>query len=174
MIGAFGTRISRYPDNANPSGPTNVFRDAGLDAQYQYLDPADRHRVSAQVSYVREKQSWNATAQSNASDTLRMLRAKATYYYATRYGLSLGIFDTRGSADDAIYNNGEQVTGSASGRPDTRGYIAELNYLPLRELRLALQYTAYARFNGARSDYDGFGRNARDNNSLFVLAWWMF
>jgi hypothetical protein len=30
---------------------------------------------------------------------------------------------------------------------------------------------AYDRFNGAGHNYDGFGRNASDNNTLFLLAW---
>jgi hypothetical protein len=38
-------------------------------------------------------------------------------------------------------------------------------------LRIGLQYTAYTKYNGARDNYDGFGRNARDNNSLFLYAW---
>ena len=82
MVGAFGMRIDRFPDNTNPSGPSNRLNDAGIDAQYQHLDPGDRHRLSAQVSYVREKQAWNATIQSNPSDVLRSLRAKATCYYS--------------------------------------------------------------------------------------------
>jgi hypothetical protein len=36
---------------------------------------------------------------------------------------------------------------------------------------VGLQYTAYTRYNGAHDNYDGFGRNARDNNSLFLYAW---
>jgi hypothetical protein len=38
-------------------------------------------------------------------------------------------------------------------------------------MRVGLQYTTYSRFNGASDNYDGFGRNARDNNSLFLYVW---
>jgi hypothetical protein len=38
-------------------------------------------------------------------------------------------------------------------------------------VRVGAQYTAYSRFNGASQNYDGFGRNARDNNSLFLYLW---
>jgi len=34
-----------------------------------------------------------------------------------------------------------------------------------------VQYTAYGRFNGASKNYDGFGRNASDNNTLFIYTW---
>ena len=37
--------------------------------------------------------------------------------------------------------------------------------------QLALQYAFYFKFNGAQSNYDGFGRNAWDNNTLYLLAW---
>jgi hypothetical protein len=47
----------------------------------------------------------------------------------------------------------------------------EAFWMPLQYLRVGAQYTGYARFNGAASNYDGFGRNARDNNSLFLYVW---
>ena len=43
--------------------------------------------------------------------------------------------------------------------------------MPMQYLRIGAQYTGYLRFNGASSNYDGFGRNASDNNSLFLYAW---
>jgi hypothetical protein len=172
MLGAYGLLVERYPDPAMASGPTDRYNDVGLDAQYQYI--TDRHRASAQLNYVRERQHWNATATSNPADTLRSFRAKATYYYQRQYGATLGYFSLRGDADRALYDSGEPVTGSASGSPNGAGWIWELNYLPKRDIRLMLQYTAYRRFNGARSNYDGFGRNARDNNTLFLMGWFMF
>ena len=38
-------------------------------------------------------------------------------------------------------------------------------------VRFGLQYTMYDTFDGASSNYDGTGRNASDNNTLFVYAW---
>ena len=29
-------------------------------------------------------------------------------------------------------------------------------------------------FNGASQNYNGFGRNASDNNSLFIYAWFAY
>ncbi|HEY5896269.1 MAG TPA: cytochrome C [Burkholderiales bacterium] len=173
MVGAYGLTIDRFPDTMDPSGPTDRFKDLALDAQYQYIGFSD-HRVSLQMNYIREKQYWNATAQTNAIDRLASLRAKATYYYRNKYGINLGYFSSRGDADEILYNNGEPIAGSANGSPDSSGYIVELNYLPLRDIRLVAQYTAYTKFNGARTNYDGFGRNASDNNTLFLLAWLMF
>jgi len=33
------------------------------------------------------------------------------------------------------------------------------------------QYTMYSTFNGASSNYDGYGRSASDNNTLYLLVW---
>jgi hypothetical protein len=44
-------------------------------------------------------------------------------------------------------------------------------WLPLQYVRVGLQYTAYNTYSGASSNYDGFGRNASDNNSLFLYVW---
>jgi hypothetical protein len=66
------------------------------------------------------------------------------------------------------------VTTSANGAPDTKGWIAELNYLPWLNTKLSLQYTRYTEFNGGTANYDGFGRNASDNNAVYALAWLSF
>ena len=46
-----------------------------------------------------------------------------------------------------------------------------LKWPALPMTQLALQYAFYFKFNGAQSNYDGFGRNAWDNNTLYLLAW---
>lgn len=60
--------------------------------------------------------------------------------------------------------------GSSTGRLDSRGYIVEIDYLPWEKLKLTLQYTVYNKFNGSNSGYDGFGRSASDNNTLYLAA----
>jgi hypothetical protein len=37
-----------------------------------------------------------------------------------------------------------------------------------------MQYTGYHKFNGTGTDYDGTGRNAKDNNTLYLLGWFAF
>jgi hypothetical protein len=41
-------------------------------------------------------------------------------------------------------------------------------------VRLGLQYTGYLKFNGGSSNYDGSGRSASQNNSLFLYYWFLF
>ena len=98
--------------------------------------------------------------------------------------MSLGWFSTTGSTDTGLYpaqvslsdgtvcNCG--VVTSANGSPDTRGLIGELNYLPWLNVKLSLQYTHYTKFNGGSTNYDGFGRNASDNDTLYALLWFAY
>ena len=51
---------------------------------------------------------------------------------------------------------------------------AEVDYLPWLNVKLGLQYTAYMKFNGATSNYDGMGRNASDNNMIYGYVWIAF
>ena len=175
MLGTYGLVARKFPDPVDPTGPSDRFRDVGVDAQYQFV--TDRHRFTAQLDWIDERQQLDATFAtgdaSNSTNTLRTFKAKATYYLDLKYGVTLQYFRTQGSADNALYDSGDPVTGSAAGSPDTSGVIAELDWLPRRDLRLMLQYTAYREFNGARHNYDGFGRNAGDNDALYFVAWWM-
>ena len=40
--------------------------------------------------------------------------------------------------------------------------------------KFVVQYTIYNEFNGASHNYDGSGRNASHNNTLYVAAWFAF
>ena len=182
MVGTYGMITRVYPDNTEPSGPTNRYTDIALDTQYQYI--TDPHTFTAQLNFVREKTNWNASfdptgvasAVDNASSTLKTFKAKAMYFYQRKYGATLAYFSTTGDTDNLRFGGGTvvPVTGSFSGSPNTNGYIMELNYLPRDDIKLALQYTAYRKFNGASTNYDGNGRNANDNNTLYLLGWFMF
>ncbi|RFP09068.1 cytochrome C [Duganella sp. BJB488] len=173
MVGTYGLVADVFPDNKVLTGPTDHFRDIGVDAQYQYI--TDRHRLTGQVNFVRESATWNAGAQtSNSRDKLYEFRAKATYYFEKKYGINLSRFDIHGSVDSGLYNTGDSITGSASGSPDSSGCIVEFNYLPRRDIRLMLQFTHYDKFNGAKRNYDGFGRAATANDTIYLLGWFMF
>jgi hypothetical protein len=85
----------------------------------------------------------------------------------------VGLFDIYGSKDAILYAPGT-VSGSSNGSPSSTGYIVELNYLPVQNIRLMLQYTGYTKFNGGNTNYDGFGRTAKDNNTIFLNLWAAF
>jgi hypothetical protein len=205
MIGVAGMTARVYDDPLDTSDPstTHHFNDRLVDAQYQYL--LDPHAVTAQLVYEHSRHRWpdflanqpvpfvdaagNALANTNSSDTTRLLRAKLTYVYRARYGGSAGFFNLSGSTNTALQSSGfdpgtltittdpaaqapsERVGGNLSGNPGTRGWTLESFWTPTQNLRVGAQYTGYSRFNGASQNYDGFGRNARDNNSLFLYVW---
>jgi hypothetical protein len=174
-VGTYGLQARLFPGNGTLlAGPSNRFTDTALDAQYQYL--GDDHLFSVQTTYIHEKQNLDASfaagAASNPSDTLNTFRVGGSYYFRRKYGAALGYFTTTGSTDAGLYNtSGGPVTGSANNNPDSRGWVMELDYLPWQNVKFALQYTIYNKFNGGSTNYDGFGRNASDNNTIYFLAW---
>jgi hypothetical protein len=180
MLGTYGLVVQRYPNIDNPTGPTDRFRDVALDLQYQYL--TDEHRISSGLTWIHEKQRWDAgfdpagmaSTRDAAENTLKTAKAHVTYFYRKTYGASLGLVDIRGGTDRMQYDTMMPVTGSATGSPDTRALQYELSYFPVQNIRLGLQYTAYQKFDGAKSNYDGFGRNAKDNNMLYLWAWLLY
>jgi hypothetical protein len=46
--------------------------------------------------------------------------------------------------------------------------------LPQLNARIGLQYVINDKFDGGRTNFDGRGRNASDNNTLFLYAWIAF
>jgi hypothetical protein len=175
MVGMFGWRLNVYPDDLIHNGPTDRYTDLAVDSQYQYI--TNEHTFTMQGSIIHESQQLNATfpagGSENPSNTLWSDKIKATYYYEHKYGATLALFDVHGSADALLYAPGT-VGGSSNGSPSSTGYIVELNYLPLQNVRLMLQYTGYTKFNGGQANYDGFGRSASANNTLFVNVWAAF
>jgi len=181
MLGTFGLIADRLPDNTIPGTPTDRFSDYALDAQYQYITLP--HAFTAQAAWIYEKQNWRASfptggigagpTPANPTDHLTTFKAKASYMYERKYGATVAYFSTTGNADAGLYAPAP-VTGSANGYPDSRGMIFELDYLPHPQVKLALQYTWFMKFNGAHTNYDGNGRNAMDNNTVYLLAWFAF
>lgn len=185
MLGTFGTQLRIYPDPGMRDTPTDQYRDIALDGQYQYI--THPHVFTAQATWIHEHQDYRASYPAtlagspigagptpvNPVDRLSTLKLKGTYYYQRKYGATLFYFQTTGDADPGLFTAGS-VSGSNNSSPNSRGFTAELNYVPIQYLRIMLQYTAYTEFNGGRTNYDGAGRNAGDNNTLFLNFWGAF
>lgn len=175
-FGTYGLEAKVYAEHDDFALGTNRFRDVAFDGQYQYI--SDPHIVTADATWIRERQRWNASVDaglaSTVDATLTTFRLSAHYFYQRKWGGGVQYFATSGTSDPLRYDTGAPVTGSVAGSPNNKGWMAELNYLPWPSVKLALRYTWYREFNGSRENYDGFGRNAADNNSLFVLAWVLF
>lgn len=174
-VGAYGMTGKLFQDANDTSLGSNRFRDVAFDINYQYIK--GDHSASLRTNWIDEKQQWDsAFAQgvaSNSSGTLKTFRTDLHYYFKRQWGGGLQFFKTTGSSDDLRYNTGDALMGSANGSPNTKGWVAELNYLPLQNVKLALRYTRFQEFNGASSDYTP-GRNASNNNNLFLMGWVLF
>ncbi|HYM44239.1 MAG TPA: hypothetical protein VET46_15885 [Steroidobacteraceae bacterium] len=154
-------------------GLDDRYRDVSVDAQYEH--PVGDNLLTLHATYIHEQQSLDASAAaglSNSSDSLNTLRADGTFLLRPFMAFSLAYFSTTGSADPLLYT-AAPVSGAA-GKPDSDGWILQADYLPWQNVQLIVQYTLYDRFNGTRTNYDGAGRSASDNNTIFLLAMFDF
>ncbi len=179
-VGTFGLVADTAPGRDTSAGRDRIV-DLGFDTQYQFS--AGKSDVSAVLSWITERQDWSASTElggaSNSSDTLNDLKATLHYLYDKTYGITAQYFANLGGTDALVYGE------SASGSPDSNGEIVQVDYLPFNKtggpafwprsnVKLALQFVKYNRFNGARTNFDGAGTNARDNNTLYAEAWIVF
>lgn len=150
--------------------PTNHFTDSGFDTQFQYL--ASEHLVSLKALVLHEDNKWGSLSAQNhvkSTTSLDTQRLTALYVYDHKYGIIAQSFSTTGTKD----------FGTRTGAPDTSGNVIEVVYTPYLNTRFSLSYTMFDTFNGSASRYDdltnsGTGRNASDNNTLYLVGWLMF
>ena len=180
---AFSAGLVGFNFSINPTrmdgSPVNRYRDIGVDASYLWLGDGV-HNFTAYASFIREDQTHTLDLASggadNLNDRLYEFRFNTSYYYQQTYGLTLSRFSTHGTRDATLYSGF-----SANGSPDTAGTILQVDWTPwgkeqswarpFANVRVGLQYTIYDKFDGASSNYDGNGRNASDNNTLFLFVW---
>jgi hypothetical protein len=169
-IGAYGMAASIYP--AGVVGPTNRFTDVAVDLAFMHSLGSNSFTLDG--SWIHEQQAWRVPgAAANPTNTLRTFRAAAMYHIGQRYAFTLAPFVTTGSSDTLLYAPGP-VIGSRTRSPNNDGLITEVDFMPWQNLRLQFQYVLYNKFNGSSSNYDGFGRQASDNNTLYIVTWLLY
>jgi len=175
MLGTYGMTAHLYP--AGVSGLTNRYID--LAGDFQFERPINQGVFIVRSTYIHEDQHLGAfvtgdePAAANLHNLLKVFRANASFMPSNRGTLSLGYFNTTGTSDAILYPE-SPVTGNANGSPNSSGVIGELDFNAWQNARLGLQYIAYSKFNGASNAYDGSGRNASDNNTLYFFTWIAF
>ncbi|HQT94046.1 MAG: hypothetical protein B7Z61_05960 [Acidobacteria bacterium 37-71-11] len=194
MFGTYGMQADIFP-SGEWSGLTDRFTDVAFDAQYQFMGTIEpehpqihmqmggehkaktgHHIITAHATWIHEKQDWKASVllggAANRSNSLRSLRMNLNYYYRSHVGDiggSIGYFSTTGTTDQLLYA-AAPLDGSRTGSPDSSGYVLEADYRPWEKTKMSLQYVIYNRFNGGHADYDGYGRSAADNRTLYALV----
>lgn len=172
-IGLFGISSAIYPEGI--TGTTDKYTDAGFDMNYEKI--FNQNMFALRGSWINESRNMDESFKlgnvSLRSSTLKSLKITGNFYLHHQLGFSLGYFSITGDGDP-LYYPPAAVTGSANGKPDSKGIIAEFDYLPWLNTKFSLQYIAFNEFNGGSSNYDGNGRNASDNNTLYLGGWLMF
>jgi hypothetical protein len=149
---------------------------------------SDTNQFTTNVLYNHEWRDLNGTTALGGAfqptGNLSEIRATGTYYYKNTYGFTAAWQNLSGSADPVLYGQGDPISGSANGKPNSNAYILEADYvpfgkdtswgMPFANLKVGMQYTIYTEFNGGTTNYDGFGRNASDNNTLYLFLWTVF
>ena len=181
-VGLVGFSVKQQPFLPTTS-ETNRSTDYGLDGSYQF-NIGTPQAFDAHASWIHENRKLDASfaigASDSTSDSLDTFEADVSYVLDQTWVPSVAVFNTNGSTNHLMFAPGP-VNGSASGAPTTGGYTLRFEWVPFGKtgsfaspwlnLRLGLQYTGYWRYNGGSNNYDGFGRSASDNNSVFLYAW---
>lgn len=172
-VGTFGIHLKSTPGAI--TGPEDGYTDWAADVQFDRVLGKDV--FSLRGTYIRENSAQVASFAAGLADRinhhLNAVNANAEYHFGNRYSTAFGWFSTAGTADPLLFPAGE-VSGSRNGDPRSAGYIMNFSVWPTQNIDLAIQYTGYTRFNGAANNYDDAGRNASGNNTVYLLARFVF
>jgi hypothetical protein len=179
-VGTYGLHMKSTPGGsaAGITGLEDGYTDWAADFQYDRTIPQFRGDVlSIRGTYIRENSSLLATFNNTGADFiqhhLNTVQANAEYHFGDKYSATIGYFDVTGTPDFSLFPAGP-ISGNANGDPRSSGVIGNISWWPVQNIGLTLQYTGYTRFNGAGTNYDGAGRNAGSNNTLYLLARFVF
>ena len=172
-VGAYGIHLKSTPGAV--TGAEDSYTDFGPDIEYDRTIGKDV--VSLRATYVRENAALVGSAASGAADPgphhLNASNVNAAYHFGNRFSGTMGWFLVDGTNDPLLYPQAA-VSGSANGGARSEGISANVSYWPFQNVDLAVQYTDDTRFNGGSTNYDGAGRDASDNNSVYLLARFVF
>ena len=168
-LGTFGMHTRLYgAGSGSPftgpgtTGPTDNFREIAGDAQYER--PLGNDSIVVRRVLADERiglDAYRLSVDPNQGDvSFRTLNVNGTYHFDNLLGLSLGYVRTSGDASNA-------AAAAAGVHTGTSAAIAEGAYFPWESVRLSLQYVAYSKFMGSSN-------RASDNNTLYLLGWFMF
>lgn len=169
-VGTFGLFARLHPSSV--SGRADQYTDIAGDFQLEH--PLSSDLLTIHGTYIHENQTLTATHGAgnsvHESEEIHTFRMDGIYHFGNRVTASLGGFRIQGRKDTGLFAPAA-LTGSANGKPDSDGVIGELAYYPWQNVRVSAQYEAYFDFNGRHTNYDGAGRDASDNDTLYLLAW---
>lgn len=178
-IGAIGMYAAIQPNYTRGIG-SDKYTDAAIDGSYQWIGDGT-HVVTVHGIALHELQQLDATLGTGGADihrhALDQVRLSVSYYYQQTYGLTAGVMRSWGTSDATYY-------GTRTGKPNSTGFLLQADWAPfgkdgswgapLANMKLGVQLSLFTEFDGAVKNYDGSGRNATDNNTLYMFAWFSF
>jgi len=175
-LGTYGMHVASSPNSV--VSPTDTYTDVAADLQWERVLPSLKNDLlTVHSTFIYENNDLVATYEAGGANVpkhhLTTFKLDGIYHFGNKYAVTAATFFTKGTADDVLYASAP-VSGSANGNPKTSGYTFNFSYWPVQNIQLAAQYAGYIDFNGARTNYDGASRNASGNNSIYVVAWFIF
>jgi hypothetical protein len=167
-LGAYGLHVSVRPTAISGFGDDS-YTDVAMDGTYRWIAHPERdvsEMISAHVLILHEDEDLiasHAVFGTRSTDDLTIFRGDLNYFWGAALTPGIQYFQITGSADPVRL-------GTLEGSPDSKGWIAELDYSPWSKpdsplnrfnVRLALQFIAYSQF-------DGSGRSASEYNTVLL------
>lgn len=169
-IGTYGMVANLYASDL--VGEPSRFTDVAADLSF--LAPFGHNSLTADATLIHESQHRPTPGDAeNTDNTLTTVRFDAMYHIDHQWAFTVAPFSTTGTSDIVLYQPGD-LTGSATNSPNSAGVIGEVDVMPWQNVRFQFQYVAYSKFNGGSTNYDGSGRNASSNNTMYALLWLLF
>ena len=164
-LGTTGIASTQYLNGI--SGALDKFVDIGFDVQYERIMPVGTLSFHSSYTFENENRGDSASLSTSTKYDFQSFKADGNVFLKNGCGATIGYFNNTGSADIANFPTG-------SNKPNSSGFIFELEYLPWYNTKFAAQYVAYQKFDGSSTNYDGLRRNAANNNTIYLLAWLSF
>jgi hypothetical protein len=142
----------------------NKITDVGFDFQFEKRLSIGAFTLHS--SLINETEVRDTSSTENIKLNFNSFKIDGNLYLKNGLGATLGYFNTSGSVDENV--------ASTTNKPNSDGFIAQIEYLPWYNTKFALQYVSYNKFDGSKSNYDGAGRSAANNNTLYLLVWLNF
>ena len=160
----YGNAAAATTANPNPvatTGPKDSFSDLGFDFQFERGFGTDSFVVRGIYSHEKAKlDAYRVTVPGQPDASFHVLNLNGSYHFGNAVSLSAGYLQTSGdAADSTTYGNGL--------RTGTSARLLEAAYFPWENVRLSAQYVSYTKFLGVKD-------NASDNNTFYVLGWFVF
>ncbi len=159
-LGTFGMSSNHYISGIK--GEMDSFTDLGFD--FSYAKTLRVGSFTLHSALIKESENRNSDVKNFDFTSFKI---DGNLYFRNGLGGTIGYFNSSGTED-------ADVVASATNKPNSSGIIYQLEYLPWYNTKFSIQYVTYGKFDGSSSNYDGAGRNAAHNNTLYLLAWFNF